>query len=352
MSTLPRDSGFPKILRVITWILPLTLFIIATGVEIAEEVVLEKLTWYTSVHMIFEIVIFGVAGPVAVYFATNYIRNLLSKEHLLRTEVESLNRDLEEKVAERTAELERSNAELKQLDALKSEFVSLVSHELRTPLTAINGALELMLQNGDRFPPQAKRTLEVMREESIRLTSFVQTILDVSHLEAGQLSLNIGPVAVKPLLFRSAELMLGKDRKVLWHLPDKIPPVWADEIHFEEIMRNLFSNAEKYTPPKQPIEVSVTINENQLGIEVADHGEGIPQELQAKVFERFQRGRSGENVTPGWGLGLYFAKKLTEAQGGSLDLISPRWEDTLAPGTAFIVHLPLAEDMPEEEENG
>jgi len=265
---------------------------------------------------------------------------------------------LEIKVAERTAALEGRNAELdqanrqlQQMDEMKSEFVSLVSHELRAPLTALNGGLEVALQTADSLPPASRRTLEAMMDESARLTQFVQTILDVSRLEAGRLTLNPGPVAVAPILHRSVEVILGTRREVKWTLPSEIPPVWADEIHYEQVIRNLLLNADKYSPSKTPIEINVQVNAGDISVEVADHGSGIPLESQEKIFERFQRGHSGESAPPGWGLGLYFARKLTEAQSGTLSLRSPLWPDHNAPGAAFTVSMPVAAGAPDEVEN-
>ena len=350
--------GSHNALRVISWILPLSLFTLAVGLEFVEETYLEEFAWFQQMHFLIEGFIFGVLGPVAVFIVLTYIRRLLSKEQQLRAELESLNQGLETKVAERTTllaernrQLDNANQQLLRVDEMKSEFVSLVSHELRAPLTTLNGGLELALQSADSLPPAARRTLETMIDESARLTQFVQTILDISRLEAGRLTLNLGPVAVAPILHRSVEVILGTRREVKWTLPSEIPPVWADEIHYEQIIRNLLRNADKYSPAEQPIKIMVQVSPGSVSVEVADHGTGIPAELHEKIFDRFQRGHSGESAPPGWGLGLYFAKKLTEAQAGSLTLRSPLWTDHNAPGSAFTITLPIAADVPDEMEN-
>jgi signal transduction histidine kinase len=231
---------------------------------------------------------------------------------------------------------------------MKSEFVSLVSHELRAPLTAINGGLEVALQSAASLSPASRLTLETMMDESARLTEFVQTILDVSRLEAGRLTLNLGPVAVAPILHRSVEVILGTRRAVKWNLPIEIPPIWADEIHYEQIIRNLLLNADKYSPLQTPIEINVHVNARGIRVEVVDHGAGIPLDMKENVFERFQRGQGGESAPPGWGLGLYFAKKMTEAQGGALTLHSPVWAEHDAPGSSFSITMSIAADAPDE----
>ena len=343
-------------LSLLQWAVPLFLGITAFVFEFIEHSLEDGLRFdlaFTS-----EIIIFGLMGPAIVGFIIAWMRELVNAEKRAMEEIYVLNRELEIKVAERTAALEGRNAELdqanrqlQQMDEMKSEFVSLVSHELRAPLTALNGGLEVALQSADTLPPASRRTLEAMMDESARLTQFVQTILDVSRLEAGRLTLNLGPVAVAPILYRAVEVVLGTRREVQWNLPAEVPPVWADEVHYEQILRNLLLNADKYSPAEKPIRISAQVSDGNVSVDVADHGAGIPPEMQAKIFERFQRGHSGESAPPGWGLGLYFAKKLTEAQSGALTLRSPLWPDRNAPGSAFTVTMPVAADVPDEVEN-
>lgn len=340
--------------RWIQWSLPLVLFAIVAGYESWEHLFL-KGEPLTSVHLSAEILFFGIVGPLAVFGVLVYIRRLLGEQWAARLQLERLNRELESRVSERTAALEqrnaelaRANAELQQLDQMKSDFVALVSHELRAPLTALNGGLELALQQADALPPAARRTLEVMSHESERLTRFVQTILDLSRLEAGKLTLTLGPVAALPLLQRAAEAALPDGhRPVQWNVPRDLPPLWADETCLEEIIRNLVRNADKYSLPGRPICIAARASDSHIHLSVTDYGPGIPAEMQGRVFERFYRGQRGESAAPGWGLGLYFARKLTEAQGGRLYLRSPARAAADAPGAEFTVSLPIA-DSPEE----
>lgn len=351
--------GSHDALRVISWVLPLSLFTLAVGLEFVEETYLEEFVWFQNTHFLIEGFIFGVLGPVAVFMVLTYIRRLLDKEMQLRSELETLNQGLETKVAERTTmlaernqQLDNANKQLLRVDEMKSEFVSLVSHELRAPLTTLNGGLEVALQSADSLPPAARRTLETMIDESARLTNFVQTILDISRLEAGRLTLNLGPVAVAPILRRSVEVVLGTRRTVKWNLPAEVPPVWADEIHYEQIIRNLLRNADKYSPSEPPIEINVHVTAGNISVEVVDYGPGIPPEAQEKIFDRFQRGQNVESAPPGWGLGLYFAKKLTEAQGGTLTLHSPYWPTSDdAPGSSFSIVMPIASGEPNESDH-
>jgi signal transduction histidine kinase len=340
-------------LNTLQWVLPLILGVTAVVFEFVEHGLENELDY--DLAFVSEILIFGLMGPLCIGLIINWMRHLMAAEQQAVADLNILNRELENKIIERTAALEQRNAELDKanhelhkLDEMKSEFVSLVSHELRAPLTAINGGLEVALQSADSLPPASRLTLEAMMDESARLTEFVQTILDVSRLEAGRLTFNLGPVAVVPILYRSVEVILGTRRTVKWNLPIEIPPVWADEIHYEQIIRNLLINADKYSPPKKPVEINVHADVHSVRVEVTDHGAGIPSDMQKKIFERFQRGQGGESAPPGWGLGLYFAKKLTEAQNGSLILHSPACPERDAPGSSFSIIMPIAADAPEE----
>lgn len=342
-------------LDVLEWALPIILAITAIGFEVAGHWQKEELK---NINHISEIIIFGIVGPIIIHRLLVWMHGLMNAQKQANAKIVALNCELENKVAERTAalkqrnvELDKANHELQKLDEMKSEFVSLVSHELRTPLTTLNGGLEIALQSADNLPPAARRTLEAMMDESARLTQFVQTILDVSRLEAGRLTLTLGPVAVTPILHRAVEMTLGTRREVKWNLPSEIPPVWADEIHYEQIIRNLLLNTDKYSPPEAPAEINVQVSDGNISVEVADHGAGIAPEMQGEIFERFQRGHHGENAPPGWGLGLYFAQKLTEAQGGTLTLHSPHWAKPDAPGSSFSIIMPIASDAPNESDH-
>lgn len=280
-------------LAVLQWFVPVFLSITAIAAELVEHRVEGELH-YDALFFV-ELITFGLIGPVIVGVIIAYLRHLVLEELVLRAELQALNRELEERVEQRTTELEQrnrdlahANAELQQLDRLKSDFVSLVSHELRAPLTTLNGGLELALQQAASLPVETRKTLETMSRESERLTHFVQTILDVSRLDAGKLRLHPGPVAVVPLLKRAVEVVLStRGRPIEWNLCANIPPLWADETYLEEIIRNLLRNADKYSPGGLPILISACCEGNDLCIRVGDCGPGVPAELQSHVFERF-----------------------------------------------------------------
>ncbi|NIO68989.1 MAG: hypothetical protein GTN71_08120, partial [Anaerolineae bacterium] len=187
------------------WILPMILFLIVAGYETWEHVI----AGYEEVDPDFyiEVILFGVVGPTAVHFTLTWLAQSLRALDRTQEEIRQLNFELERKVEERTQslreayeELERTNERLQELDRLKSEFVSLVSHELRTPLTDINGGIELILRFDKNLDEGQRDTLLTISEQSARLTKLVENILDISMIESGRLQLNLGPVALAPLL--------------------------------------------------------------------------------------------------------------------------------------------------------
>ncbi len=341
-------------IRVLQWALPLSLFLLSTSYEFNEHMIGrgEAVTSFLSS----EVLLFGIVGPCAVFAAIGYIRRMVDAQDEAQVKLERLNRQLEDKVAERTlaleqqnVELARANEQLRSLDEMKSEFVAMVSHELRAPLTILNGALEIATQD-QALPQKSRGTLAIMASESRRLTDFVQTILDLSRLEAGKLRVNPGPVAIRPLLEQAASVILSQSaRPLIWDRCDDLPPAWADEALLEEVLRNLIRNADKYSPPGQPIHLSACLQDGRrIRIGVRDHGHGIAPEIQASIFDRFDRGDARESAPAGWGLGLYLARKLIEAQDGAIGVRSPLAPEHPMPGSEFYVFVPIAETAEDE----
>ena len=304
MSNRGKSTG--SIMRRVNFIrytLPFLLFVVVASYEVWEHWVLDGTLEY-DFHLTSEVLFFGVIGPTVVFFALTYIISLLKQQVAFAEQLEHLNKNLEQIVTERTEtlaqrneELAEANAELQRVDELKSDFVALVSHELRTPLTTFNGGLEVVLQDADELPPKSQRILTVMAREAERLTALVQSILNVSQLEAGKMMINLGPVAVVPLLRRIEDgLLASKERQIIWHIEPDLPPLWADETHLEEIVCNLLTNADKYSPPDEPIEIIAWAMDECLRIKIVDHGPGIPPELQSQIFERFFRGHNGDRL--------------------------------------------------------
>jgi PAS domain S-box-containing protein len=233
-------------------------------------------------------------------------------------------------------------AELRRLATLKSEFLALASHELRAPLTNISGGLEVIGDDAALLPAASRRAIEIVSSETKRLNRLVEAILDISRLDAGQLPLVLGPVALEPLLKRIAASVEFTDRIDVW-VAYGLPPAWADEIYLEHIIRNVLSNAAKYTCDR--ITVTATGDHHRLLITVQDRGPGIAAHEQRHVFDPFFRSARTDRGVAGYGLGLYFSRRMIEAQGGGIGVRSPATDNDIAPGTAFDIVLPAAPEV-------
>ena len=269
--------------------------------------------------------------------------------------IQQLNLELETKVVERTrqlaaateelrrrnAELEKANRELQKLDELKSEFVSMVSHELRAPLTNINGSLELLLQDdAPAHDRNHREMLQIVQEQTMRLTRLVQGILNVSRIEAGKLVLQPQAFNIVALIEKVIGVWDSRGVANRFEHPAilNLPSVWADRDRTEEILFNLIDNAIKYSPEGAMIRLDAQSDGRFAIVSVSDRGIGIPPNEVDKIFEKFHRvDRRDAAENYGHGLGLYICRRLVQAQGGKI------WaESVLGEGSTFRFSLPLA----------
>ncbi len=264
------------------------------------------------------------------------------------TELEILNAGLEKRVMEKTndlsqayARLEAQNQALQQLDRLKSDFVSLVSHELRAPLTNINSGIELLVYGTRPLGDRSSQVLRLVRAEIQRLTRFVETILDISALDAGRLPLYPAPMGLGGIVhsLKNQIAHLPGAERVVWELAEDGPSLLADEQALTSVLFHLLDNAFKYAP-SGPIEVSGGSQDGRAWIKVSDHGPGISAASLPYLFERFYRSNSEDSQTVyGHGLGLYIVKRLLEAMQGQVSV-----ENRPSGGACFTCWLPLADE--------
>ncbi len=256
----------------------------------------------------------------------NTIQRAYDELHAVHRQLEELNAGLERKVAERTANLmdayrrlEEQNKVLQELDQLKSDFVSMVSHELRNPLNNLGGGLELLLTK-PRGRGVDQSTLALMQAEVQRLTRFVESILDVSAIEAGRLELHPAPMSLVPI-FEHLHEHWGTPEiagRIQVELQPDLPEVMAAQTALESVLLHLVDNALKYAPDG-PVIVRAARQNGQVRIEVRDFGPGIPDEKRTLLFGRFQRLAATDSQSVyGYGLGLYLSRRLLEQMGSSL----------------------------------
>ena len=187
----------------------------------------------------------------------------------------------------------------REVDRIKSEFVSMVSHELRTPLTSIKGYIDLLLADDTvgELSELQREFLGITQNNTRRLISITNDLLDLSRLESGKLALHREPLDIT-LLIRELlpSFQPGWDARrqtFTLHLPEKAPKVLGDADRVMQILSNLLSNAHKYTPDEGHIDLSVEIAEPIARVQVTDSGVGLSTEEQARLFTPFYRGRSG-----------------------------------------------------------
>ncbi len=258
-------------------------------------------------------------------------------------EIESLNAGLEARVRERTAELEAANAQLKQMDRLKSKFLAHVSHELRTPLTSIVGFADNMLEGlVGSLNVKQEQYLTRIKANGTRLARMITDLLDLSRVEAGKLVLSFDHISLQAVVTDVIEQLLPfaipKHLQIELQSPDPTLLVWADPDRLSQILTNLLDNAIKYTPDGGHITVALSVMDPELArVVVRDNGQGIPPDALPKLFDPFFRVHPEErSQTKGLGLGLAIVKDLVELHGGTIAVHS-----ALDQGTEFTFTIPL-----------
>jgi PAS domain S-box-containing protein len=230
-----------------------------------------------------------------------------------------------------------------ELDRVKSEMVTMVSHELRSPLANMQTAIELVLTS-DFEEGLQREMLNLVRSQCARLASFVEELLDVSQLEAGQIAVRWEPVTLWPLIQRVVNTFEATEQRAhRFQLigQGELPFAWADPRKVEMVLTNLLQNAANYSPEGSTIAVEAKTTDNtDIVVSVSDEGEGIGHEHLERLFQPYYRiGNSKSEKVPGRGLGLYIVRKLVEMQGGRV------WvESEVGKGSRFIFTLPRMEE--------
>jgi signal transduction histidine kinase/GGDEF domain-containing protein len=249
-------------------------------------------------------------------------------------------------------QLEKANQELKNIDAMKSEFVSVASHELRTPLAAIKNAIQLILSgktgeindNQTKFLSMADRNIN-------RLTNILNDLLNLSKIESGKIELKFEDVALKSFIELTVSSLRpqadGKSIAIEVEVPEDLPAAFTDKDKIEQVLVNLIGNAIKFTPERGKIFVMAkAFSEereggivNKIAVSVKDTGIGIPAEHLNSVFEKFHQVEDSlHRATGGTGLGLAITKGLVEAHQGKI------WvESEVGKGSIFNFTLPVSE---------
>ena len=250
----------------------------------------------------------------------------------------------------------------REVDRMKSEFVSLVSHELRTPLTSIKGYIDLLL-DGDagELTGEQRGYLDIVKDNADRLIALINDLLNVSRIESGKIELQRGPLDLARLIHGVADSLRPSIEAKGQHLTlslagghesspggrdgTLLPAVLADADRVTQILTNLLSNAYKYTPVGGSISVRACTQGDHVRVDVQDTGIGLSTEEQAQLFTRFFRARNQTTQeVGGTGLGLSIARSLVEMQGGKITVSSAPGQ-----GSTFSFTLPIAQTQAEHE---
>ena len=274
---------------------------------------------------------------------------VVQNAHLYRRLQESATQ-LEEKVRQRTAELEAtyrelevSHARLRELDQLKSDFLGNVSHELRSPLAAIKGYVDNLLDGvAGPLADKPHHYLGRVRDNADRLGRMVSDLLDLTRIESGKIELLPQALPVADVVTDAADGLrhVAVERRVrLVADAAACPPLWADPDKVHQVLTNLLANAIKWSPPGGQVEVTASGAGESVRIEVRDTGPGIPAAERERVFDKFYQVGRIDGRPSGTGLGLTIARHLVELHGGRI------WvEEAPSGGATFVLLLPAAPD--------
>jgi PAS domain S-box-containing protein len=245
--------------------------------------------------------------------ALRWLLRDVSERTLVEEQIRNLNEELDRRVRERTAELE-------QALAAKDEFLGLVSHELKTPITTIMGNAEVLYNHIDQIDAVSRSdALADIRQEADRLHHIIDNMLVLARLGRDQQVVR-EPVMLQRVIKELAERHRGEhpERRVILVLDPDLPPADAAPLYVSQVLRNLLSNAEKYSPLDEPIEVSVVLAGGEVEVRVLNHGTSIPPDEVDMLFRPFYRSPRTAEQAPGVGIGLSVCKRLIEAQDGRI----------------------------------
>jgi signal transduction histidine kinase len=271
-----------------------------------------------------------------------------------REEMNLLYSRLEEKVRERTKELEQANRKLKELDQLKSDFLSTVSHELRTPLTSIKAYAEILIDSPHLEPATEEHFLDIIDKETNRMSRLISDLLNLEKIESGTTSWTMSNFDLREVIRTSAAVLAPSAAEKRIHLRLHISepqPVSADPDRVQEVITNLIGNGIKFCSHGGHIEIRLRrsttsgpdgrLPGDYVRVEVTDDGPGIQPDERLRVFEKFYQGTRNGSDGSGSGLGLAISKEIVLHYKGEI------WLDSqTGVGSSFYFTLPLRPTAP------
>jgi len=247
----------------------------------------------------------------------------------------------------------RDVSERQQAERMKNEFISIISHELRTPLTSISGALGLLLGGAlGKLPEQAQSLVDIASRNSKRLNVLIDDLLDMEKIAAGKLQFDMKVQALMPLVEQALAANQGyafehQVRLAIVERADQVK-VRVDSRRVMQVLANLLSNAAKFAPRNDTVELAVRQTGDWVRVSVRDRGPGVPLSFRAHIFQKFSQADSSDmRRQGGTGLGLAITRELLQRMGGSVGFDSVEGE-----GATFYFDLPVCGIAPEREKGG
>jgi two-component system, OmpR family, sensor kinase len=281
----------------------------------------------------------AVHGRDELALLSNQFNRMAEQPEIHRSKLLQQHELLEQKVRERTPQLQEANRRLEDLDRLRIQFLADVSHELRTPLAVLRGEAEVTLRSRANSADDYRDTLGQIVEQAEHMTRLVDDLLFVTRAEADSIRFEMRRLDLRRILDQAVEdgrmLALERGLEVAAHQPTEPVPVWGDGQRLYQTLLIAIDNAVKYAHPQTTVDVALDAADGQSSILVRNRGLGVPTEDLPYVFDRFYRGRHNASLPGGSGLGLSIAKWIVEKHGGTIALLSK-------PGgvTELEIHLP------------
>ena len=232
--------------------------------------------------------------------------------------------------------------ELKHLEDIRKDFVANVSHELRTPIASIKGYAETLLDGKVGDADTVNEFIGIIYQDSNRLASLIDDLLDLARIESGKMEMRFGPVDIRPVVKRCMNILEKSARSkaldITIDMPAAIPDVLGDEKRLSQVFLNLLDNAVKYTPEGKSITIRAVHKENAVQVDISDTGIGISERDLPRIFERFYRvDKARSRELGGTGLGLSIVKHIIQSHNGQVWVTSE-----LGRGSTFSFAIPTA----------
>lgn len=257
-------------------------------------------------------------------------------------QIQEFNDTLKQRIEEATRELRHSNTQLQRLDAAKDEFVSMASHQLRTPLTSVKGYISMVLE-GDvgKITSSQRQLLEEAFTSSERMVHLINDFLNVSRLQTGKFVIESRPVDLAKVVTQEVESLQttasAHNLKLRYRAPSYFPILYLDEGKIRQVLMNFIDNAIYYSQAGTTITIELAVEDGDVVLKVRDTGIGVPESEQAHLFSKFFRATNARKQRPdGTGVGLFLAKKVIVAHGGTMV-----FESVESEGSTFGFRLPV-----------